>query len=88
MTSLAIAEGWTMTSTDRGARREIIIAWATAAVLAGALVLAVPNHDKEGSAASLWPLAPAAGAHQKAADPEGSGSNEACSDRDYANERC
>jgi len=27
-------------------------------------------------------------AHQKTADPEGPGSDETCSDRDYANERC
>jgi anti-sigma-K factor RskA len=95
MTSLAIREGWAMTSTAptggprRSAWREVVVAWAMAAVLAGALVLTVSHHDKEGSDAGLWSLAPAAShAHQKAADPEGPGSDETCSDRDYANERC
>jgi hypothetical protein len=95
MTSLAIREGWAMTSTapTGGPRwtawREVVVAWAMAAVLVGVLVLTVSHHDKEGSAAGLWSLAPTAShAHQKTADPEGPGSDETCSDRDYANERC
>ena len=95
MTSLAIADGWTMTSGQRGGRglgawREVVLAWAVATVLAGALLVTVPNHDKEGSPARLWSLAPTAGAHlqQTAPDAEGPRSDEACSDRDYANERC
>src|SRR5215470_5047122 len=95
MTSLAIAQGWNMTSAiskrepDRSAWREVAAAWAVAAALAGALVLTVPNHGNEGSTAGLRSPVPAASsAHQTAADPEGPGGDEACADRDYANERC
>ena len=74
----------------RGAwRRDVVVAWAMAAVLAGALVFWTPSHDKQAPPASLWSLAPTASyAHHQAADPEGPASDEACSDRDYANERC
>ncbi|HXP77073.1 MAG TPA: hypothetical protein VN823_23255 [Stellaceae bacterium] len=93
MTSLAIVDGWNMTSTGpegrhgRGAWREVVVAWAAAAVLAGALVLSLPSHRRESSSASPWSLAPAAGVfvHQDDEDPPG---DEACTDRDYANERC
>ncbi len=93
MTSLAIAEGWNMTG-PRGGRgwsswREVAAAWAVAAVLAGALLLTVPRHDLQSPPASLWSISPAAGshAHRKAPDAEGP-ADEACSDRDYANELC
>jgi len=89
MTSLAIREGRAMTSTAprggprRTAWREVVVAWAMAAALVGVLVLTVSHHDKEGSAAPTT-----SHAHQKTADPEGPGSDETCSDRDYATERC
>lgn len=96
MTSLAIAEGWSMIGTgpkggrDRGAWREVGTAWAVAVVLAGALLLAVPRHHAQGPAASLWSLSPAAGGylHKKSQDAEGPAGDEACSDRDYADELC
>lgn len=96
MTSLAIVDGWNMTSIGpesrhgRGVWREVIVAWAAAAVLAGALVLSLPNHRKESLSASPWSLAPTAGGsvQQKALDDEGPTGDEACTDRDYANERC
>ena len=96
MTSLVIAEGWNMIGTDRkGARdwsawREVGMAWAVAVVLAGALVLTVPRHDTQAPPASLWSLSPAAGGHlhKKAHDAEGPTGDEACTDRDYANELC
>jgi hypothetical protein len=97
MTSLVIAEGWTMIGTgskggrDRGAWREVGMAWAVAVVLAGALLLtAVPRHDTQAPPASLWSLSPAAGGHlhKKAQDAEGPTGDEACTDRDYANELC
>lgn len=95
MTSLAMTEGWNMTSTgpkggpDRGPWRDVAVAWTLAAVLAGALVLTITSHDRVGPPANLWSLAPSAGhAHQKAADPEDAAGDETCSDRDYANELC
>jgi hypothetical protein len=85
-----------MTGTgSKGGRRwgrwhDVVVAWAAAVVLACVLVLTLPNHDKEGSPAELWSVAPTAGSHaqQKVPDAEGSISDQACSDRDYANERC
>jgi hypothetical protein len=96
MTSLAIAEGWNMTGTDPkgerdwGAWREVAVAWAVAAVIAGALMLTLPNHDPLGSQENLWSLSPAAGthAHNKTSDAESPTDEETCSDRDYANELC
>ena len=96
MTSLVIAEGWNMIGTgpkgerDWGAWREVGMAWAVAVVLAGALLLTVPRHDKEAPLASLWALSPTAGGHlhKKAQDAEGPTGEEACTDRDYVNERC
>ena len=96
MTSLAIAEGWTMASSGlkdrhgRGGWHEVIVAWTVAAALAGALVLTLPNQNKEGSPQRLWSLAPAAASHPhlKATDDEGPVGDEACSNRDFANERC
>lgn len=96
MTSLAIAEGWTMASSGlkgqrgRGGWREVIVAWAVATALAGALVSTLPGQNKEGAPQRLWSLAPAAAGHThlKATDDEGPVGEEACSDRDYANERC
>ena len=95
MTSLAIREGWAMTSTaptsgpQSSVWREVVVAWAMAAVLAGVLVLTVSHYHRQGSATSSWLLAPSAHhAHDKATDPEGPGGDETCSDRDYANERC
>ncbi len=94
MTSLAITSG-AMTSIaskagpQAGARRDVVVAWAMAVVLASALVLTVPSHDEQGPSGSPLPLASAAGQiHPKAADSEGPSSDETCSDRDYANERC
>ena len=95
MTNFAITEGWAMTSTaptsgpQRSAWREVVVAWATAAVLTGVLVLTLSHQDREGSATSSWALAPGAHhTHHKAADPEGPGGDDTCSDRDYVNERC
>ena len=95
MTGFAITEGRAMTSTasragsHRSAWGEVVVAWAMAAALAGVLLLMVSDHDKESSATSSWPLTPSAHyAHQMAVDPEGPASDETCSDRDYANERC
>jgi hypothetical protein len=96
MTSLAIAEGWTMTGDGpRGGRnwsnwREVVTAWTVAVILAGALLLGAPRHDAGGPAASFWSISPAAGghAHHHASDDEGPSGTEACSDRDYANELC
>jgi hypothetical protein len=75
----------------RSAWREVIMAWAAAAVLAGVLAVAMAKHDDSGAPASaMSSLTPAAGGHvhKKAMDDEGPASEEACSDRDYANERC
>jgi hypothetical protein len=96
MTSFAIAEGWTMTGNGpRGGRdgsnwREVATAWAVAVVLAGALVLTVPRHTAESPPASIWSINPSAGGHvhQPTSDAEGPTADQACSDRDYANERC
>ncbi|HKX06908.1 MAG TPA: hypothetical protein VJN67_01880 [Stellaceae bacterium] len=96
MTGLVIAEGWNMIGTgpkgdrDRRAWREVGMAWAVAVVLAGALLLTVPRHQVQLPTASLWSLSPAAGGHlhKKAQDAEGLADDEACSDRDYANELC
>lgn len=96
MTSLAIAEGWTMTRNGLRGRgnwsnwRAVVAAWAVAVVLAGALILAVPRHDSESPPANIWSISPAAGGHkhQPRADAEGPIMDQACSDRDYANERC
>ncbi len=96
MTGLVITEGWKMIGSgprsgrDWGAWREVAIAWAVAVVLAGALLLTVPRHDTQVPPASLWSLSPAAGGHlhKKAQDAEGPAGDEACSDRDYANELC
>jgi len=66
------------------------VAWAAAAVLAGVLAVAM-KHDNSGSpAAAMSSLTPAAGGHvhKKTTDDEGPAGEEACSDRDYANERC
>jgi hypothetical protein len=73
-----------------GRWHQVVVAWTVAVVLAGALVLTLPNRDKEGSPAELWSVAPTAGSHarQKAPDAEGPVGDQACSDRDYANERC
>jgi hypothetical protein len=95
MTGLAIVEAWNMASTGPregrlwGAWRDVVMAWAVGMVLAGALLLAVPSHGRQ-SAPSLWSLSPAAGSHihKKAFDAEGATGDEACSDRDYANELC
>jgi hypothetical protein len=68
--------------------RAVAAAWMVAVALTGALVL-VQREGNAGSAASLRSLAAAARlAHLKAVDPEGPTSDETCSDRDYANERC
>jgi anti-sigma-K factor RskA len=95
MTSFAITERWAMTSTAptsgprRGAWREVVAAWAMTAVLAGVLVLIISHQDRARSPSASWsPASGAHHAHQKAADPEGPGGDETCSDRDYANERC
>ena len=73
---------------DRSRWRAVAAAWMMAAALTGALVL-VQREGTAGSAASLRsPAAAARLAHLKAADPEGPTSDETCSDRDYANERC
>jgi hypothetical protein len=66
------------------------MAWAVVVVLAGALVLVLPNHENKSSTARLWSPASAGvvQAHSKTPDAEGPISDEACSDRDYANERC
>ncbi len=74
----------------RNAWREVIMAWAAAAVLASVLAVAM-KHDYSGSpAAAMSSLTPAAGGHvhKQVTDDEGPASEEACSDRDYANERC
>jgi hypothetical protein len=73
---------------DHSGWRAVAGAWMVAAALIGALVL-VQREGKAGSAASL-PLHAAAAhlAHVKVADPEGPTTDETCSDRDYANERC
>jgi hypothetical protein len=70
--------------------RDVVVAWTVAMMLVGALVLTVPNHAGERSMpAGLWSLARAAGhTHASARDAEGPKSDEACSERDYANERC
>jgi hypothetical protein len=97
MTSFAIAEGWTMTlgSGRKGHRgsggwQEVAVAWALAGVLLGVLLLAVPNRGNGHLPPGLWSLAPAAGTHvhPQAPDDEGPASGVACSDRDYASERC
>ena len=95
MTSLAITEGWNMLGTVlKEARsrpwREVIAAWAVATVVAGVLLLTLPSHDRPDSQENLWSLNPAAGthAHKKASDAEGPTDEQACSDRDYANELC
>jgi hypothetical protein len=96
MTSLVIAEGWNMIGTghkggrDWAAWREVGMAWAVAAVLAGALLLTVPHHATQAPPASLWSLSPTASGHlhKKAQDAEGPTGDEACTDRDYANELC
>jgi len=96
MTSLAIAEGWNMASTGQrggrasGAWRDVIVAWTVATLLAGALLLSIPSHDRRAVPVNLWSLSPAAGnqVHKKIFDAEGPTGDEACSDRDYANERC
>lgn len=96
MSSLAIAARWIMTNAGPKAgpqlgawRRDVVVTWAMATVLAGALAFWTSSHDKQTMPAIPWSLAPTAGhAHHLAADPEGPASDEACSDRDYANERC
>jgi len=83
-TSPKDARGWS-------AWREVGAAWAVAVVLAGALVLTVPRRDGQNLVPSLWSLSPVAGGHvhQRTTDAEGPVSDdEACSDRDYVNERC
>jgi hypothetical protein len=94
MTSLAIAEGWNMASTGPRGRawsawREVITAWTVALLLAGGLLLTVPSHERS-ALPSLWSLSPSAGSHlhKRAFDAEGPTDNEACTNRDYANERC
>ena len=95
MTSLAIGERWNMIGIGprdgchwRG-WQEVIVAWAAAGMLVGALLFAVPRHDTQSAPASLWSLGHAGHhAHRKAVDSEGPTSDEACSDRDYANELC
>jgi hypothetical protein len=96
MTSLAIAEGWNMVGAGQrggrasGAWRDIIVAWTVATLLAGALLLSIPNHDRRDVPVNLWSLSPAAGTHlhKKASGAGESTGDEACSDRDYANELC
>jgi hypothetical protein len=96
MTSLAMAEGWNMTGTGPkaargwGTWREVSAAWAVAAVIAGALLVALPSHDRPGTQENLWSLSPAAGSHmhKSATDAEGPTDEKTCSDRDYANELC
>jgi hypothetical protein len=96
MTSLAIAEGWTMTGNGPSGSgnwsnwREVAAAWAVAVVLAGALLLGMPRHNAESPTDNIWSISPAAGGHthQPSADEEGPITDQACSDRDYANERC
>ena len=97
MASPASVEGLKMASTGprgqrgRSAWREVIMAWAAAAVLAGVLAVAMVKHDDRGSAtAAMSSMTPAAGGHvhKQVTDDEGPASEEACSDRDYANERC
>jgi len=77
------ARGWS-------AWREVGAAWAVAVVLAGALVLTVPRRDGQNLVPSLWSLSPVAGGHvhQRTTDDEGPIGDQACSDRDYVNERC
>ena len=73
---------------DHSGWRAVAMAWMVAAALTGALVL-MQREGKVCSAASLRSHAAAVRlAHLKAADPEGPTSDETCSDRDYANERC
>src|SRR5262249_53093063 len=93
--SLSEREGWTMKSADHGGRRDretrrqVVVAWAVAAILVGALALTVPSRSGDESVARLWSVAPAAGdMRHKALDAEGPSSDDACSERDYANERC
>jgi hypothetical protein len=96
MTSLAIAEGWNMIGTGPRDRqdwsnwREVVAAWIVAAVLASALLVSVPRHDRPGPPASLWSLSPTADGHayKRAPDAEGPTGDQACSDRDYVNELC
>ncbi len=96
MTSLVITEGWNMKGSRReaergwGAWRDVVVAWMVAAGLAGTLLLTVPRHDRPGPPASLWSLSPSAGphAHRTAPDAEDPSGEDACSDRDYANELC
>ena len=96
MSSLAMSEGWNMIGTgpkgsrSTGAWREVGIAWAVTLILAGALLLTVPRHERQGPPAKVWSLSSAAStlAHRRAPDPESPASDEACSDRDYANELC
>jgi hypothetical protein len=59
-------------------------------VLAGALLLMVPHRGGQIPVVSLWSLSPVAAGHvhQRTTDAEGPVSDEACSDRDYVNERC
>jgi hypothetical protein len=73
---------------DHSGWRAVAAAWMVAVALTGALAL-VQREAKAGSTASLRSLAAAARlAHLNAADPECPTSDETCSDRDYANERC
>jgi hypothetical protein len=95
MKNPAIAKGWTLMPRGgdksvraRSAWREVAVAWVWAAALIGALVMAMPIRGAE-RVPRLWSLAPAAGhVHARGADAEGPASDEACSDRDYASERC
>ena len=77
-------------SRSSAAWREVGTVWALAMILAGALLLAVPRHGGEGPPANVWSISPAAGAHahRRLPDAEGPASDQACSDRDYANELC
>jgi|GEM_PF-3317371 hypothetical protein len=95
MTSLAIADGWMMTSSgpkgrERAAWREVLVAWAAAAMLVGALLWSAPSHHTSGSLSGISSVRPAAGgyAHDNTGDDEDPVGDQACSDRDYANERC
>jgi hypothetical protein len=68
--------------------RDVVTAWIVAVVLAGALLLTVPDPEKHGPFADFQPFAAATHTPHKAPDVEGPSKDEECSERDYVNERC